>query len=390
MNIVVYGAGYIGCVNANCLSSNHDHDVTLVEVDKNKLKQMDEAQPLFYEKDFDWDSFYQRVKVTSQVQVDPVDVAVVCINCEVTSDGYNISGLYSIIDSLKDTNTDIFIRSTVGPQEISAIKARSASRKITYWPEFLREGSALADFRSDKDYFGVIGQSSEQTIRKIESITNDYAMMKSAETLSMVKTYSNFYRALKVSFGNSVGQILNRKNLDESEFYDVFLSLRGNCDHLYLRPGDPFGGFCLPKETAYVASQFSTIFGNESNLAKCALSLNDEMIDKAVEKILNSNVKSLGVLHFPFKKGTSDLRDSPTMKVATILSRHIMVYDLDGSSAGNFAEAKLADVDAVFLNQNCNPEEYKAVQVFGFADLGTDDSSFAVQAELVEKSAEIA
>ena len=257
MKIEVVGCGYIGMINAYILSKTHD--VSLVDINNEKLQLIRQKKPLFEETNFDWENFYSRISIGPFD--DGSDAAIFCVNAEITQSGYDTS---SLEQALVSNNSQLqIVRTTLGATE--ATRITNLFPEICYWPEFLREGSALEDFLSDPNFVYTNGSSAYPA--KLASIIGSFNSVNDLPMLASVKSISNYFRALKVSFANQIGTILEKQNVDIEQFFNIFLSLRGNADHRYLRPGTPFGGLCLPKETEYVSNLLMEVFSASENLA---------------------------------------------------------------------------------------------------------------------------
>src|SRR6185437_3578531 len=122
-------------------------------------------------------------------------------------------------------------------------------------PEFLREGSSLKDFYAPP--FTLIGTDDEQTgqiIRGLYSEIDAPVFVTSMKTAEMVKYVCNCFHALKVSFGNEIGNICKALELDSHEVMNVFCAdTKLNLSSYYLKPGFAFGGSCLPKDLRAVS-----------------------------------------------------------------------------------------------------------------------------------------
>jgi len=326
MKVQVLGSGYIGSVNAFCLM--HRAEVSVFDVDPFKQAKFESKTPLFQETNFDWDMFFNRITFE---KLDAPDAIIVCVNAPVEGNGYNLTNILQILE--EHSSLPVILRSTLGPQEIDVL-SRVEHKCLYYWPEFLREGSAISDFLRDENFLSMITGTKRREV--VQSIIGDFTMLSDAKAAESVKFLSNYYRALKVSFGNQVGVLLDQYDVDQDAFFDVFFRLRGNCDAMYLRPGPPFGGLCLPKETEMAQGMIAQHFGLEANLAATVARVNEVMIQRKVELIVASGAKRVGISEFSFKAGTSDLRNSPTIALGMALDQHLEVFDLDGSSKGSF------------------------------------------------------
>ncbi len=350
MKITIVGAGHIGVINAYCLGKL-GHEIELVDIDEEKVGRFKDKTPLFLEKDLDWPWLFSHARCSLKLDVSESDLVLVCIDAPVVSGVYNYDGIKEILKICSSCKSDVVIRSTFGAKQLDEISKFCAGVNCIYWPEFLREGSAIKDFKNDSALVAPFNGGNTTVFERI-NLPSGYASYSNPKVLAAVKVYSNAYRALKTSFGNSVGLALSDLEVDAEEFFEAFIGLRGNCDSLYLRPGDPYGGFCLPKETDACSTEISKYVSNSANIFKCSNLFNQEYIARKVNEIVCSGIKSILFYGVEFKKGTSDVRNSPYLEIANELKlKGILVYIDSGIMSKGFERYEHQNVDAIFLRQ---------------------------------------
>jgi GDP-mannose 6-dehydrogenase len=204
-------------------------------------------------------------------------------------------------------------------------------------PEFLREGSALKDFRQPP--LTLVGHNhaadAAGTIALYDKVDAPL-VTTSLRVAEMTKYTSNAWHALKVCFANEIGTLCKRLEIDSHEVMDIFCrDTKLNLSPYYLKPGFAFGGSCLPKDVR--ALQYRA---READLdlpvLQAILGSNQRQVQQAIDLVVESGRKRIGVLGFSFKAGTDDLRESPIVILAEALlgkGYRLRIYDRNVSLA---------------------------------------------------------
>lgn len=191
---------------------------------------------------------------------------------------------------------------------------------VCFNPEFLREGVAVADFFAPpKTVVGASDKRAEQTVTAIYEAVDKKVIFTSIEAAEMVKYVDNVWHATKVAFGNEVGRLCKKLDIDSHDVMNIFVKdLKLNLSPYYLKPGFAFGGSCLPKEVRAV-SHIAHALGVSVPLVDSLMVTNKAHIAQAVELLKPFSGKRIGFLGLTFKPGTDDLRESPTLEVMAAL-----------------------------------------------------------------------
>jgi GDP-mannose 6-dehydrogenase len=338
MKISVFGLGYVGTVCAACLA-DQGHTVIGVDVNPEKLDILRKGRSPIVEKDIDElvgravaDG---RLQVTADVHaaVAETDLSLVCVGTPSRSNGsLDTSAVEAVVEQIgaaiaaKNGYHSVVIRSTVLPgtsrERLLPILERTTGGHVgtTFGlssnPEFMREGSAVADFRNPPKT--VIGPMDDRTADLLTELYGNLPapMFRVAtEVAELAKYADNVWHALKVAFGNEMGTLCKAVGIDSHEVMEIFCSdTKLNISKAYLKPGFAFGGSCLPKDTRALA-HFCVSRDVEAPIIANVLPSNKRLIERGVDWILESGAKKIAFLGFSFKAGTDDLRESPYVTV---------------------------------------------------------------------------
>ncbi|WP_419841947.1 UDP-glucose dehydrogenase family protein [Candidatus Poriferisodalis sp.] len=356
--ILVVGAGYVGLTTAACLA-HLGHDVICADIDQAKVASLSAGVVPIREADLDRlvaeGIARRRLRfVTSAEAVAAAcEFVFVCVPTPLRADGetelgYLFAALESVASRLRPGSV-VVTKSTVPVGTSPKIAAALGRTDVALAsnPEFLREGSAVADFLAPDRI--VIGAEDGAATRRVAALyANVEAPMilcdpTSAET---VKYAANAFLAAKVSFVNALAAVCEAVDAD----VDTVLAGVGT-DHrigtAYLQPGPGWGGSCLPKDTRALVSVANDA-GYVFDLLEGVIAVNEQQLDRVVAKVAgmaagrNSDLAAeradgrssdvadalhsvgldgvtVALLGLTFKAGTDDLRGSPALRIAELL-----------------------------------------------------------------------
>jgi GDP-mannose 6-dehydrogenase len=366
MRLSIFGLGYVGCVSAACFAKE-GHDVLGVDVSPVKVGIINEGRSPIVEVGINElinemvTSGKLKATTDASEAVANSDVSLVCVGTPSNANGsLDFTYVKRVCEEIgaavakKSQSHTIIIRSTMLPGTmdavvVPAIESSSGKKKgfgfdVCFNPEFLREGSSLKDFYSPP--FTLIGAETEDVAAKAGGL---YSGVKaplytvSVKAAEMVKYACNCFHALKVSFANEIGNICKGLSIDSHEVMDVFChDTKLNLSPYYLKPGFAFGGSCLPKDLRALSYK-SKELDLETPVLSAILQSNRRQIERAIEMVLATKKKRIGVLGFSFKAGTDDLRESPMVTlIETLIGKgmELVIYDRDVSLARLFGANK--------------------------------------------------
>lgn len=359
MKISVFGLGYVGCVSAACFARD-GHEVIGVDVSSNKVDIINSGNSPIVEAGMNElvaetvGAGKLKATTDSGEAVANSELSLICVGTPSNANGsldlrYVTRVCEEIGASLRDKSSRhvVVIRSTMLPGTIEnvvvpALESSSGKRAgadfgVCINPEFLREGTSLKDFYAPP--FTLIGADDEETANLVSELYRKIdapLYVTPVKTAEMVKYVCNCFHALKVTFANEVGNICKALNVDSHEVMAVFVKdTKLNLSPYYLKPGFAFGGSCLPKDLRamnYKAKELDV----EVPVLASILPSNRRQIDSAIEMVVRTGKKRLGVLGFSFKAGTDDLRESPMVTlIETLIGKgyQLSIYDRDVSLA---------------------------------------------------------
>jgi len=338
MQVVVVGLGYVGSVCSACLASR-GHTVVGVDTNRFKVDCLARGESPIVEKDLGAliaeARAAGRLRATTDIReaMPGADVVLVCVGTPSAEDGsLNLEHVRrscaEVGSALSTTGrfTTVVMRSTMLPGSVlgqlaPVLEKASGGRTgtdfgVAYNPEFLREGTAVADFFGAE--YTVIGAGCE---RAGESLTRLYEgiggeiVVTSIPVAEMLKYVNNSFHALKVAFANEIGRICKREGIDSHEVMRIMVKdTKLNLSPYYLRPGFAFGGSCLPKDLRAIGAR-SREHGLELPVLQNIARSNDVHVEEAIHLIERLRQRRLGFLGLSFKAGTDDLRESPILRV---------------------------------------------------------------------------
>jgi GDP-mannose 6-dehydrogenase len=353
MDIAVFGLGYVGAVSAACLSKA-GHVVVGVDTNTGKTDLINAGRSPVVEKDVDTMIASAladgRLRATTDHSsaIHESELAIVCVGTPSRSNGdLDLTHIRRVCEDIalvlrdKAAFTAIVIRSTVLPGTlrnlvIPILESGSGKRAgedfgVGFFPEFLRESTAVFDFYNPPKI--VIATSDARTRALLESLNAniDAPMIRTDfEIAEMVKYADNTWHALKVIFANEIGSISKALKIDGGAVMDIFCQdTKLNVSSKYLRPGFAFGGSCLPKDVRALTYKARNL-DLELPLLSAIIPSNRSHIDRAVQMVLDLNERNVGVLGLSFKAGTDDLRESPVVELVERLlgkGHEIRIFD---------------------------------------------------------------
>lgn len=349
MDISIFGLGYVGAVTAGCLAER-GHRVVGVDVQSAKVEAFNEGRSPVVEPELEallknaWGAGLLEATIDVSSAVARTEVSMVCVGTPALESGrlcldfvrHVTRQIRDALVCLGKTHTLIF-RSTMLPgstrQMVSEllVDVIAAGRlRVFYCPEFLREGTAVKDFREPS--LAVLGTQDGLPPDEMQMATllGGELEFLDWEAAEMIKYACNYFHALKVGFANEIGRLSKNLGIDGGRVMEVVCQdTKLNISRYYMRPGNPFGGSCLPKDVSALSS-LAHMEGVSLPLLESTLASNQCHLEALIRQITQHETRRVGLLGLSFKAETDDLRGSPMVAVAeTLLGRgyQLDIYD---------------------------------------------------------------
>jgi GDP-mannose 6-dehydrogenase len=355
VKVAVFGLGYVGTVTAACLAA-HGHDVWGVDPESHKVALVSRGLTPVKEPglgDLVADAVARGSLHATTDPVEAVDgarVSLVCVGTPSSPQGstdlsYVLRAVKEIGQALLATSPSAFhsviVRSTVPPGTVEEMVAPALAGElgrpvadgfgIAMCPEFLREGSGVADFFDPP--FTIVGTAEPRVaaaVGELFAFLDCPLRIVSVRTAEGLKYACNAFHATKVSFTNELSRLYRSLGVDARTVMELFCEDdRLNISSRYLRPGFAFGGSCLPKDlrTLLYLGRINSV---ELPLLAGTMSSNELTVRDVVQRALHSGARTVAVLGLSFKMQTDDLRESPSVQLAeTLLGKglEVRIYD---------------------------------------------------------------
>ncbi len=338
MRVSIFGLGYVGAVSAACLA-DRGHMVIGVDPNAEKVELINAGRAPVVEAELA--DLTRRAVSTKRLRAtrDPVsavletEVTFVCVPTPSQTNG-NLDFRYvervcaeigAALREKRDFHV-VVVRSTVLPGTLKSlaipILERTSGRRagedfgVCHNPEFLRESTAVADFRNPpKTVIGATDSRSGDWVQSLYEGIPGPVIRCAIEVSEMVKYADNSWHATKIIFANEIGKICKSLGLDSHAVMDIFCKdAKLNLSPYYLKPGFAFGGSCLPKDLRAI-TYHARSHDVSTPLLNSLMFSNGEQIEQGIAMVLAARRKKVGVLGFSFKAGTDDLRESPLVEV---------------------------------------------------------------------------
>jgi UDPglucose 6-dehydrogenase len=340
MKVSIVGTGYVGLVSGVCFAEL-GHNVTCVDIDQKKIDLLLSGSSPIYEAGLEElikkNSEAGRLNFTTNFnQTKDSEVAFIAVGTPSLANGdADLSFVFSAVEKIIEfipSSCPIVLKSTVpiGTSKVVTSFIKEKSQKefpIINNPEFLKEGSAVHDFmKAERVIVGLQDQASKEIMQELyrplarKGVPLIFMSNNSAE---LTKYAANAFLATRISFINEMAKLCDSFDADIAEVR-AGMSSDKRIGKYFLYPGPGYGGSCFPKDVSAIIN-IARSKGLELKMAKATQEVNELQKKYIFEKIkayFNNQLegKEFCLWGVSFKAGTDDIRKSPAIEVAKLLT----------------------------------------------------------------------
>ncbi len=328
MKISITGLGYVGLSNALLLAKNNQ--VIAYDSSRNLIEDLQEKKTNLNDqtiKDY-LNRKNLNVNFTYNIEEAYVDLDYALISIpsdfDEKSNSFNTRPIELVAREIIKSNSNvvIVIKSTVPIGFTEYLKKKLGHEKIIFSPEFLREGFALFDnLYPSRIIAGGEKETASNFVNIVEKCVekknNEVLITTSAEAES-IKLFSNAYLAMRIGFFNELDSYAESNQLDSKKIIEG-VSLDQRIGQLYNNPSFGYGGYCLPKDTKQLKSDFKNI---KNNLISAIIESNETRKQFIAHSVMKRKPKIVGVYRLIMKKNSDNFRESAIHEVIEILKRN--------------------------------------------------------------------
>jgi len=368
MRISIVGTGYVGLVTGACFAER-GHQVICVDVDPAKVNWINSRKAPIHEiglKEMLERTVGKTLSASNDLAgaVAQTDITFIAVGTPAAGGKIDLSYVEKAAEEIgaaiarKASFHTVVVKSTVVPGTTNGVVRRAVERTsgkkagsdfgLGMNPEFLTEGTAVADFTNpDRIVVGGVNQRSIDVIRSVyESFPDTPTILTNTETAEMIKYASNAVLATLISFSNEIGRLCTKVgNVDIADVMSgvhaaTYFNVKTTDGHQhragitsFLQAGCGYGGSCLPKDVTALVGQASSL-NLEMPLLSSVLQINKTQPEQllALIRAHYPSLKGLSVaiLGLAFKPDTDDVRESPAFPIIRTLRAEgatVVAYD---------------------------------------------------------------
>lgn len=314
--ITIVGAGYVGMSLAVLLSQKHK--VNVLDIDPDRVININSNNSTIGDPEIKEiirrGNLSIKATLSKKEAYSDADFVIIATPTDYNADSnrFDTSSVdQSIEDCIKyNKNASIVIKSTIPVGHTDFLRAHYGTKRIFFSPEFLREGSAIKDnlypSRIIVGDFSKRGKDFANLLQGISMNEEDKIYYMQSKEAEAVKLFSNTYLAMRVSFFNELDSFALFNNLSTRNIIEG-VSSDERIGQGYNNPSFGYGGYCLPKDTKQLRSNYLEV---PNNLISSIVDSNATRKDFITEQIVSENPKIVGIYRLVMKTGSDNYRSS--------------------------------------------------------------------------------
>ena len=337
MKIAVVGTGYVGLSNAVLLAKKNE--VIALDIDKLKIDLINEKKSPIADEllQHSLKNEHLNLVATQSKDIAYKDSKFIVIATPTDYDEdknyFNTSSIENVLSDIESINPNAIciIRSTIPIGYTRKLRNNFKIKEIIFCPEFLREGTAFYDSLNPSR---IILGSSSNAAKEFANILKSTCDKKNFKTFFMssdeseaIKLFSNSYLAMRVAYFNELDNFCIHNKLNSK---DIILGVSEDprIGNFYNNPSFGYGGYCLPKDTKQLKSNFKDV---KNSIISSIVSSNDLRKSYIAQTIIDLKPKTLGIFKLAMKSGSDNFRSSSILDICKIIQKNssikICIYE---------------------------------------------------------------
>jgi UDPglucose 6-dehydrogenase len=363
MNLCVIGTGYVGLVTGACFA-HKGHRVICVDKDTEKIRLLNTGGIPIYEPGLE--AIVKacrkagRLRFVTEIPkgMKDAEVIFICVDTPPTPAGTaDLSAVENVTRQIARhlTHYTVIVHKSTMPVKTGEKVLRTLRRyagkgspcDVVSNPEFLREGSAMADAMApDRVVLGVTSSRAARIMKKLYADVKAPVLVTDIGSAELIKHASNSFLAMKISFINAVAVICELSGADV-QLVAKGMGLDPRIGERFLNAGIGYGGSCFPKDVS-AFEQIARELGYDFGLLREVQNINREMRDRFLKKVEEEvwvvKGKTFGIWGLAFKPDTDDIRESPAVEIVQRLQEKGAIVQAFDPKAEKKAEKVLQNV----------------------------------------------
>jgi UDPglucose 6-dehydrogenase len=330
--IGVFGAGWVGLVTGACFAEL-GHQVIVRDVVPERIEALQAGRLPFHEPGLGELLERNREQLTFTTELDDLVSAPIMFVCVGTPPTYSgdadLSAVWTVVDQLPplEEHAILVMKSTVPVGTGEKVRAALDARRLAHLgyvsnPEFLAEGSAVKDFMNpDRVVVGAFTEADAVTVASLYEPLDAPVVRADVASAEMIKLAANAFLMTRISFINEIANVCEATGADVEQVAEG-VGLDHRLGPHFLRAGIGWGGSCFPKD-GVALKQLASNSGYHFQLLSAVIEVNElqkrRVIGKLEKHLGKLRGKTVALLGLAFKPNTDDLREAPSLVLASRL-----------------------------------------------------------------------